>query len=219
MTTSTFKKIGDIFHCELLLENGRKFIIPLRDDGYILATALCKAVGKKVNNWLRLKETKELTRIFSLETGLDENKLIKIKKGGGDKNNQGTWVHRILATNLGQWCSVYFTLQVSKWIEEWCLIKNNEEKYLKEIYNIKPDNLNDDKELQIQKRLQRELGGKIEVETEVGYIDLLTDNEIIEIKNGNNWKHAVGQILIYSVDYPNHNIKEYIYLIFKNVLS
>ena len=128
MTTRTFVKINDIFQCELLLENGSSFTIPLREDGYIFATALCKAVGKPVGNWLRLKETKEMIKIFSLETGINKNKLIEIKKGGCDKNNQGTWIHRVLATNLGQWCSVYFALQVSKWIEEWCLIKNNEEK-------------------------------------------------------------------------------------------
>jgi hypothetical protein len=60
------------------------------------------------------------------------------------------------------------------------------------------------------------LAGQIEVETEVGYIDLLTDDEIIEIKDGKFWKHALGQILSYSIDYPNHkkrihlfNIGEY----------
>ena len=216
MTTRTFEKINDIFQCKLILENGEEFTIPLREDGYIFATWLCKAVGKKVNGWLRLKETKELIKIFSLETGIDENKLIEIKQSG-NKYYQGTWIHRILATNLGQWCSLHFTLQVSKWIEEWCLIKNNEEKYLKEIYNIKPDNLNDDKEMQIQKRLQEELGGKIEVETEIGYIDLLTDDEIIEIKIGNNWKQAVGQILMYSVEYPNHNKRIHLFDIDDNI--
>jgi hypothetical protein len=204
MTTRTFEKIEDIFQCKLVLENGTEFIIPLREDGYIYATGLCKAVGKRVNHWLTLKETKDLVKILSSETSISENKLIEINKGGNYKT-QGTWVHRMLATNLGQWCSIYFCLQISKWIEEWCLIKKgNEEKYLKEIYNIKPDNLNDSKELEIQKKLQEKLGGEIEVETDVGFIDLLTNLEIIEIKNGKYWKHAVGQILIYSLEYPEH---------------
>ena len=54
MTTRTFEKIEDIFQCKLLLEDGTEFTIPLREDGYIFATALCKAVGKKPNDWLRL---------------------------------------------------------------------------------------------------------------------------------------------------------------------
>ena len=60
-------------------------------------------------------------------------------------------------------------------------------------------------EKEIQKRLCKELkNAKIEVETPCGFIDILTDNEIIEIKNGKNWKHAVGQILVYSKFYPKH---------------
>ncbi len=34
---------------------------------------------------------------------------------------------------------------------------------------------------------------------------MLTDNEIIEIKHISNWKNAVGQILIFSQDYPKYN--------------
>jgi hypothetical protein len=60
------------------------------------------------------------------------------------------------------------------------------------------------------------LGGCIEVETEVGYIDLLTDYEIIEIKDGKLWKHALGQILMYSVDYPNHKKRIHLFDIEKN---
>ncbi len=60
-------------------------------------------------------------------------------------------------------------------------------------------------EKEIQKRLCKELkNAQIEVKTPNGFIDILTDNEIIEIKNGKNWKDAVGQILIYSTSYPNH---------------
>ncbi len=55
-------KNADIFQYKLLLEDGTEFIIPLREDGYIFATGLCKAVRKKPNDWLRLKETKELKK-------------------------------------------------------------------------------------------------------------------------------------------------------------
>jgi hypothetical protein len=218
MTTRTFEKINDIFQCKLILEDDSEFIIPLREDGYIFATGLCQVVKKRVFDWLRLKETKDLTKILSVETGILENKLIEICKGGNNKKAQGTWVHRMLATNLGQWCSIYFSLQISKWIEEWCVYnKDNEIKYLTEIYNIQPDNLiNNIKELEIQKKLQQELGGEIEVQTDVGFIDLLTNIEIIEIKNGNNWKHAVGQILMYSLEYPNHIKRIHLFDIYKS---
>lgn len=87
-----------------------------------------------------------------------------------------------MATNLAQWISNDFAIKVSLWIEEWKHINDNKTIYNKEIINIKPD-------FNFQK--EKEIGGKIEVETETGFIDLLTDNEIIEIKNGKNWKEAV----------------------------
>ena len=52
-----FEKVGDIFNCKLILEDKSEFIMPMRQDGYIFATALCKFVGKKPNDWLRLKYT------------------------------------------------------------------------------------------------------------------------------------------------------------------
>ena len=93
---------------------------------------------------------------------------------------------------------------MSIWIEEWKQINNNQIIYNNEISNLKPGYKNKKEEV-IQLKLQKALGGNIEVETSSGFIDLLTDSEIIEIKDGRNWKHAVGQILIYSLDYPNHN--------------
>ena len=68
MTTSTtFEKIGDIFKCELTLPNNEKFIIPMREDGYIFATGLCKVSGKRLTKWRENKETKEL--IKTLDNG------------------------------------------------------------------------------------------------------------------------------------------------------
>ena len=43
-----------------------------------------------------------------------------------------------------------------------------------------------------------------EVETIYGFVDILTDMEIIEVKIANKWKHAIGQILVYSKAYPEH---------------
>ena len=60
------------------------------------------------------------------------------------------------------------------------------------------------KELKIQKRLAQELDGKKEIITESGNIDILTDLEIIEIKNSKNWKDGVGQVLCYHQYFPKH---------------
>lgn len=59
-------------------------------------------------------------------------------------------------------------------------------------------------EKQIRERLQANLSGLSEISTPVGRIDLLTDTEIIEVKRFGDWKAALGQILIYSAFYPEH---------------
>ena len=115
-----FEKKDGIFSCKLLLEDGTTFTIPMREDGYIFATGLCKIVKKRVNHWLNLKETKELTtKIEKSDAWIPvSGKLIEIYKGGNNKYNQGTWIHPNLGIQLAQWCSPNFSLQVSKWIRE-----------------------------------------------------------------------------------------------------
>jgi hypothetical protein len=43
-----------------------------------------------------------------------------------------------------------------------------------------------------------------QVETPVGTIDVLTNDEVIEIKSAKQWKAALGQVLTYGGQYPNH---------------
>lgn len=54
------------------------------------------------------------------------------------------------------------------------------------------------------KKLQKLEGGKREVVTPAGNIDLLTSTHIIEIKAISGWKCAIGQILVYGHYYPSH---------------
>ena len=78
MTTSTsFEKIGDIFKCELTLPSNEKFIIPMREDGYIFATGLCKVAGKRMILWKDNKETKEVIQRISCEVGIPTSQLIR----------------------------------------------------------------------------------------------------------------------------------------------
>lgn len=66
-------------------------------------------------------------------------------------------------------------------------------------------------EQQVRDSLKAILGGQSEVMTSCGRIDLLTDREIIEIKQLNNWKEALGQILTYSAFFPTHNKRVHLF--------
>ena len=187
--------------------------IIIRTDGYINLTQLCKTGGKEFSNWLKNKSNETYLEVLSKKLQIDIKDLINYQSGSNKE--RATFGHPLIATNIAQWISPEFSVNVSIWIEEWKKINNNKEIFDKELNNIK-GYLKDDKEREIQLKLQKQLGGEIEVETEDGFIDLLTATEIVEIKNGKNWKHAVGQILIYSMEYPNHKKRIHLFDIDKD---
>lgn len=116
-TQTTFQKVNDIFQCALTLSDGSDFIIPVREDGYIHATKLCQAVGKRMTRWTNNKETQELIKNFD-STKNGASQLLEIYMGTKGKYEKGTWIHPDLGLHLAQWCSPSFSLQVSKWIKE-----------------------------------------------------------------------------------------------------
>lgn len=87
-------------------------------DGYINATALCKACNKNLADFARLKTTKEFLEELSSDMGIPISALIQIVRGGPPQL-QGTWVHPQVAINLAQWASPKFAVAVSKWVFEW----------------------------------------------------------------------------------------------------
>lgn len=68
-----------------------------------------------------------------------------------------------------------------------------------------------DREKGMQAYLHEKLGGRKEVKTPLGRIDLLTDSQIIEIKFFKNWKSALGQVLVYSKFYPSHQKRLFLF--------
>lgn len=88
------------------------------NDGYINATAICKASGKSLSDYRSLDSTKDfLNELFS-DIGMPISELLQsIKEGSSDV--QETWVHPQVAINLAQWASPKFAVLVSKWVVEW----------------------------------------------------------------------------------------------------
>ena len=87
-------------------------------DGYINATAMCQAVGKQMNDYLRLKTTKGFLNALSPATGIPVAELIQ-RVMGGTPEIQGTWVHPRVAIHMAQWLSPEFSVHVSGWVFEW----------------------------------------------------------------------------------------------------
>ena len=96
-------------------------------DGYLNATDMCQANGKRWFNYYRSKETKNFLVALSKSTGLPiesqsanmsfgiNKGLIEINRGG---MNAGTWIHSKLAIHLAIWCNSDFAVLVTDWVYE-----------------------------------------------------------------------------------------------------
>jgi len=87
-------------------------------DGYINATAMCKAAGKQMKHYNELATTKAFLSELSSVVGITTTRLV-ISISGGTPHLQGTWVHPQVAVNLAQWLSPKFAVLVSQWVMEW----------------------------------------------------------------------------------------------------
>ena len=175
-----------------------------KKTGYINATKLCKDGGKELTEWRRNKMSKNLLEEFSncLRISKDEIIIIIMK---GNYITRGTYVHPDLIPHIAMWISPKFGITISRIINEWRqLSHNNNVSYWTEMGDcIKnfPSKENDNEEHSWRDKIALEENGKIEVEVESGVIDVLTESKIIEVKKIENWKHALGQILSYSLDF------------------
>ena len=87
-------------------------------DGYINATAMCKAAGKLFGHYNELSSTTAFLEALSSDIGITTSELVQVIKGG-EPHLQGTWVHPQVAIHLAQWLSAKFAVQVSKWVYDW----------------------------------------------------------------------------------------------------
>lgn len=73
-------------------------------DGYVNATALCKASGKRLGHYRSNDGTIEFIHELSRSVGIPTDLLIQTITTGPNRN-RGTWVHPQVAVHLGQWAS------------------------------------------------------------------------------------------------------------------
>jgi hypothetical protein len=186
--------------------------IECREDGFLNVTQLCRAGGKLFKDWTRLKSTIQLLKALADELDLPTHALVDVKRGNSTKFTQGSWIHPLLAIHLAMWISQKFAVKVSQWVFEWRdFSPTNEEEFQYQLTIIEPTECIDTREHQIRDALKRELGADAEVQTPVGFIDLLTDTKLIEIKVASDWKHAVGQLICYSEFYPDRDLWLYLF--------
>lgn len=104
---------------DLIPHDYRGEIIAQRaQDGYINATAMCQAAGKRFSDYNRLSTTSEFIAELVGSTGIPADLLVTSVIAGPNEL-RGTWVHPHVAVHLAQWSSARFAVMVSRWVFEW----------------------------------------------------------------------------------------------------
>jgi hypothetical protein len=81
--------------------------VSFTDDGWFNATVAAERFGKRVQNWMRLKETQAyFSAVVQHSTHSHLSELIKTKEG----NQGGTWIHSDLVISFGRWISPDFAV-------------------------------------------------------------------------------------------------------------
>ena len=84
-------------------------------DGYLNATAMCKANGKEWSNYRQNGVAEDFLDALERSLGIPRNHLVtSITKGPNAE--RGTWVHPQVAYHLAMWCSPTFAVKVTEWL-------------------------------------------------------------------------------------------------------
>ncbi|MCX5969317.1 MAG: KilA-N domain-containing protein [Cyanobacteria bacterium] len=84
-------------------------------DGFVNATAMCKANGKQWSHYRETDRTNEYLEALSAETGIPCSNLCLTTRGGA---HQGAWVHPQAAVDLARWISAPFAVWMDGWFLE-----------------------------------------------------------------------------------------------------
>lgn len=96
---------------------GASIVQQRASDGYINATELCRAAGKRWNDYFDPKRSQDFFEALSRKTG--KPVLVLIQRVRSEEGIASTWIHPQIAIHLGQWLSADFAVQVSEWVHEW----------------------------------------------------------------------------------------------------
>ncbi len=167
--------------------------------GFISAKSILGETGKQFCDWARYKNSKNLIIKFLINKLLIKSNITydKIPKNiiekafytvlgnqySENKDILGAYLHPDLVLDLINWRNKSLNETVE--INYQALLHN----YLSKI-NENPVS---------------------EYKINIGRIDILSDNYLCEVKNYKNWTNAIGQIMNYGLDFPNHKLVLYIF--------
>lgn len=194
---------------------GQIKLIIMKDNGYVHVSKLCNEGGKKYGNWKRSKQADHVIKCLLETLNLKSESDLIINVHNIRIGLRGTYVHPDLIIHIAMWISPMFSIYVNFIVSSWrkMSIENETSYWDKMNHYLKTENYhNDNIEQIVRDNLTKQLGGVNEIINENGYIDIVTDTQIIEVKNVERWKHALGQILAYGTDEKYSHLQPRIHL-------
>jgi hypothetical protein len=86
-------------------------------DGYVNATGMCRAGGRRWNHYVTNDRTTEYLRALSRSAGIPADLLVA-SITTGPNHLRGTWIHPRLAVDLARWISPAFAVWMDGWFLE-----------------------------------------------------------------------------------------------------
>ena len=86
-------------------------------DGYVNATAMCKANDKRWGNYFQTDRATQYLEALSGSTGIPAHQLFETFETGPNEG-RGTWVHPQVAVDLARWISAPFAVWMDGWFLE-----------------------------------------------------------------------------------------------------
>ena len=89
-------------------------------DGYVNASAMCRAGGKRWNHYQANDRTQGYIHALAADAGIPAtgNQGLIRSIQGGRPELQGTWIHPRLAVDLARWISPQFAVWMDGWFLE-----------------------------------------------------------------------------------------------------
>lgn len=84
----------------------------------INATQMAKPFGKRPVDWLQNQQAKDFIKALAEVRNSTSADLVRVTKGGNDKNAQGTWMHEDVALEFARWLSPQFAIWCNDRIKE-----------------------------------------------------------------------------------------------------
>lgn len=98
--------------------NGSPVTFQIGQATMVNATEMAKPFGKRPVDWLNNQYTKGFLIDLAEVRNLTSADLVRVIKGGNDKNAQGTWFHEDVALEFARWLSPQFAIWCNDRIKE-----------------------------------------------------------------------------------------------------